>query len=299
MQGFPSMNTIRHFTIPADLDTSSSAMRTHQKHPFGYPNIKLYIEKKFHAPKKFEDLVYVSQLMQADAIGTAIEAHRANMPFTMGTLFWQWNDCWPVVSWSAVDYFGNKKALYYETKREYAPYLLSIPVTDSPKLKLNFISDLDTTFEIEVEATAFDFSGRQRGRLVQPIVDMVERQGPLLIRIPKGFANPEDFKDCYWQFTVKSGKLILAQQVYLFLPPKELNLKKPLIRWKWLTGDKLELTTDKFAYGVFLDLPEGVEPDDNYFYLLPGEKKIIQFTGHLNAELLKKSLKIKSLVDTY
>src|SRR5207253_1451616 len=98
MQGMPGMRTMKQFALPQDMDTSSPVMRTHQKHPFGWENIKYYIEQKFRTPKSFEDLVYVSQLMQADAIRTAIEAHRRNKPTTMGTMFWQWNDCWPVTS---------------------------------------------------------------------------------------------------------------------------------------------------------------------------------------------------------
>jgi beta-mannosidase len=299
MQAFPDMKTIRQFALPADMDTSSAAMKAHQKHSFGFSNIKMYIENKFRTPKLFEDLVYVSQLMQADAIKTAIEAHRRNMPATMGTLFWQWNDCWPVVSWSAVDYYGRKKALFYETKRSFSPFLLSVQEYDSTELKLTFISDTDSSFDVELQTEAYDFSGKRRRRLDNVLIYHVIKGNPLVIDYPKGFITQYDFEDCYWVFRVKRKNETLAQTVYLFLPPKDLNFHKPIITWKLVNSNKLELISNKFAYGVFIDVPDGIELSDNYFHLLPGEKKIIQLNGKINSELLKKQLKIKSLIDTY
>jgi beta-mannosidase len=144
MQGIPDMKTIKQFSLPQDWDTSSAVMKTHQKHPFGWENIKYYIEQKFRTPKTFEDLVYVSQLMQADAIKTAIEAHRRAKPVTMGTLFWQWNDCWPVTSWSAVDYYGRKKALFYEVKRAFKDTVLLLHKKEN-RLQIKLDNDGDSS----------------------------------------------------------------------------------------------------------------------------------------------------------
>jgi beta-mannosidase len=274
-------------------------MRTHQKHPFGYQNIKLYIENKFRTPKNFEDLVYVSQLMQADAIKIGIEAHRRNMPVNMGTMFWQWNDCWPVVSWSAVDYYANKKAMYYEVKRSYANNILSVPVTDSPELKLVFVSDSQESFPVTLEAKAYDFSGEKRGQMDEPSIYQFKKGNPLIMEVPKGFVHTNDFEDCYWVFNVKKGDSILARNIYLFLPPKDLNLQKATISWKLLAGNRLELISDKFAYGVFIDLPEEIELSDNYFHLLPGDKKIVQLSGQVNINSIKQKIRIKSLIDTF
>jgi beta-mannosidase len=299
MQAFPDMKTIRQIARPNELDTSSAAMKAHQKHPFGYPNIKMYIENKFRTPKSFDDLVYVSQLMQADAIKTAIEAHRRNMPNTMGTMFWQWNDCWPVVSWSAVDYYGRKKALFYETKRSYAPNILSIHATDSPELRLTFISEKDESFDALLEAEAFDFSGKKRSSLGTSPAFRVEKGKPVILAHPKVFISQKDLEDCYWVFRIKRKNLVLGETIYFFLPPKELNLPAPGITWKLLNSGQLELSSNKFAYGVFVEVPDGVELADNYFHLLPNVKKIIKFSSSVPPETLKKNIRIKSLADTY
>ncbi len=299
MQGFPDMATIRSFSNEKDWDTASAVMRMHQKHPFGYPNIKYYIENKFRAPGNFKDLVYLSQLMQADAIRTAIEAHRRNMPVTMGTLFWQWNDCWPVVSWSAVDYYARKKALYFQVKRSFAPQLLSVPVTDSSELSLYFISETDLPGKLELKAEAFDFSGKSRSVQQSPYFFTVKKGIPVRLEYPRGFIHPRDQENVYWMFTVTAGGKVIAGTEYFFLPPKDLLLQHPRISWQLVNGNSLVLQTDKFAYGVQLELPDGLELSDNYFHLSPGNPKTIRLSGKFTAAYLKDHLKIKSLADTF
>ena len=43
----------------------------------------------------------------------------------MGAVYWQINDCWPVISWSSIDYWGRWKALHYYAKRFFAPVMIS------------------------------------------------------------------------------------------------------------------------------------------------------------------------------
>jgi beta-mannosidase len=57
--------------------------------------------------------------MQGMGIKIAVESHRRNKPYSMGTLVWQLNDVWPVVSWSSVDSYGTWKAQHYTTRRLY------------------------------------------------------------------------------------------------------------------------------------------------------------------------------------
>jgi beta-mannosidase len=264
-------------------------MRTHQKHPFGYQNIKLYIENKFKTPKGFENLVYVSQLMQADAIKTAIEAHRSKIPYNTGTMFWQWNDCWPVVSWSAVDYYGGKKALFYEVKRKYAEDFLAI---DPSKNFATFYSDKDYSFEVAVSLSVYDLNGKQLSKM-QDRVYWYNHGSPLKIDCPA--LKDDQLNNSFWVMSVKQGNTILVREIFFKTLPKELQLQKAQIKLKLITGNRLELITDKFAYGVFVELPDGVEADDNFFHLLPKEKKTVQLSRSVNIN----QIKIRSLADTY
>ena len=299
MQGMPNFKSIYQFTIDTDRDTASSVMRTHQKHPFGYQNIKYYIENKFRTPKSFEDLVYVSQLMQADAIKTAIEAHRRSKPYTMGTMFWQWNDCWPVVSWSAIDYYGRKKALYYEVKRKFADPVI-LPYFHEKKLRATVVSDKNTdTGNSAGIATLMDFYGNKLATSVAQYKSNTKSAENTHWDIDTSslFKNGIDTANHFIFFHLK-GDTDSSSAVHLFTDPKNLNLPKTKVQHS-VSDNKIILVSPRFAYGVYIDVPDGVELEDNYFHLLPGEKKSVKFKSSLPNATIKKMIKIKSLVDTY
>ncbi len=291
MQGMPSMRTIRQFAVTSDLDTTSQVMKTHQKHPFGYENISRYILNKFRQPKTFEDLVYVSQLMQADALRTAISAHRKNAPVTMGTLFWQWNDCWPVVSWSAIDHYGRKKAAWYEVKRMFAdPVILPFADTGIAKLKLvdvkekGYYSLLIDSFNLQTGAGG----GCELLNFKKPSSNAVSLEMD---------AFPMTAQTIFRYRLLRDGKAV-AEDFQFNAIPASLLLKKP----KWTVSVEkgvINIAADQFAYGVFIDLPDGVKLGDNYFHVLPGEKKSVSFESKLTLTEIRKAIKIRSLVDTY
>ena len=126
MQSFPEMGTIMKFAEEKDLDINSKVMKDRQKASLGTGNLVKYIDDYFSSQTDFRSIVVLSQIMQAFAIKTAVEIHRRSMPFCMGTLYWQFNDCWPAISWSSVDYFGNWKALHYHAKRFFNEIIIVI-----------------------------------------------------------------------------------------------------------------------------------------------------------------------------
>lgn len=129
-QGAPSLHTFREMGADVSKWFADSTIMLHQKHPTGYQTIETYMKRDYGiTPNSFEDYVYLSQVLQKDAMSTAIESQRRNMPRCMGSLFWQYNDCWPVTSWSVQDYYGRKKLAWYELKRLYASQLISIEET--------------------------------------------------------------------------------------------------------------------------------------------------------------------------
>ena len=103
-QSFPELNTVKTYTLPTDWDIESEVMAAHQRSGIGNLRIKQYMEEDYIIPDDFEEFLYVSQLLQAESIKMAIESHRAERPYCMGSLYWQLNDCWPVASWSGIDY---------------------------------------------------------------------------------------------------------------------------------------------------------------------------------------------------
>ncbi|NVM02194.1 MAG: glycoside hydrolase family 2 protein [Candidatus Helarchaeota archaeon] len=147
-ESFPSIKTIETFCPPDQYEFNSPIMRNHQKNWAGNRKIKRYMKKRFIFPKNFEKQVILSQITQAEAIEYGIEHWRRNRNefHCMGSLYWQLNDCWPVASWSSLDYYGRWKALHYIAKRAYRPFFAS--VMEEPK-KVEFWVTNDLRFSKE------------------------------------------------------------------------------------------------------------------------------------------------------
>jgi beta-mannosidase len=105
------MRTIASFAPTERVEHSSPVLEAHQTHPRGNSLILETMLRYFRMPKGFRELAYLSQVQQAMAIRTAVEFWRSTMPRCMGTLFWQLNDVWPVVSWSSLNHDGSWKIL--------------------------------------------------------------------------------------------------------------------------------------------------------------------------------------------
>ncbi|WP_452219916.1 glycosyl hydrolase 2 galactose-binding domain-containing protein [Lacinutrix salivirga] len=159
-QSFPSYEVIKYINQSDSIHISSEDFKTHQKHSRGFELINEYMERDFPVPNTAEDYVYVSQLLQAYGITKGIEAQRRAKPYTMGTLYWQLNDCWPVVSWSSIDFFGNWKALHYKAKRSFEDVLISSKVEDNI-LKTYIINDDLEGYGGELAIKIIDFKGKE------------------------------------------------------------------------------------------------------------------------------------------
>ena len=125
-QSFLSLETIKEFTDePSDFNPFSYIMEKHQRNYGANGKILNYMQQMFLYPTKFDTFIYASQLLQAEAIKYGVEHFRRNRGRCMGAIYWQLNDCWPVISWSSVDYCGRYKALHYYAKRFFAPIMIS------------------------------------------------------------------------------------------------------------------------------------------------------------------------------
>lgn len=124
-QSLPALSTIATYAEPGEWNMTSYIMEHHQRNPGGNGRIVNYLTDHFRLPKDFSSLVYLTQVLQSEALRVGVE-HWRRHPACSGTLYWQLNDCWPVASWSSIDYFGRWKAAHYAARRFYAPILLSV-----------------------------------------------------------------------------------------------------------------------------------------------------------------------------
>lgn len=123
-QSFPSMHSIASFAQPEDYGLETEVMRLHQKASTGNGLIREYMQRDYVIPERFEDFVYVGQVLQARGMEHVVRTLRSQRPVCMGALYWQLNDTWPAVSWSSVDYYGSYKAMHYAMRRANAPLAL-------------------------------------------------------------------------------------------------------------------------------------------------------------------------------
>ncbi len=269
MQGFPDWETVKTFTNPDLLSLKSPEFRNHQKHPTGFFNLSTYVKRDYKVSRQLRKYAYTTQLLQADAIRTAIEAHRRAKPYCMGTIYWQLNDCWPVISWSGLDYNGYWKALHYTVRDAYAPVLISA-VLQSDSLYVYGVSDLSekTSVDWAVNYTGLDGKEIVAGTLGEEI--LAENASVLLFKtkLPTSL-NPKK------SLIVVNAKV--RSQTHSDSVCKVIVLEKPKdivfpIPHFSLNNDQnsgqIRLSSDQFAKGVHLYVKNRyVFFEKNYFDL--------------------------------
>jgi len=284
-QGMPNLETLKKVMDKEDFNFTSEAFKNHQKHPTGYETINEYMERDYMVPKDFEDYLYVSQLLQARGMKTAIEAHRRAKPYCMGTLYWQLNDCWPVTSWSSLDYYGNWKAFHYQTKRSFENLLLSVEEKNN-KYKVFLVNDTFEKYSGKLELELLSFDGKSLWKTSRKIT-IEENSSTAVYEI-----SNEDLKSFDLKQTVLKVKFNEVQSQYFFVKPKDLKLQKPNIEIKMINDFMIEISSDVLAKNVFLSSENETFFEDNYFDLLPNEKRVIKLSKAM------KEIKVKSLFDT-
>jgi beta-mannosidase len=281
-QSFPAFETIRRFTVEEDWAYDSETMMVHQKHPRGNQLIQTYMARDYPKPHNFEEFVYLSQVLQAEGMRIAIESHRRAMPYCMGSLYWQLNDCWPVVSWSSIDYYGSWKALHYFAKRAYAPVLIS-PIEEQGKLKIYIVSDLLQPKKGIISLKLLDFSGNVLWQQEEPVTVKANTSASLFEMETQKLLQTYDKTGIVLTVQFKTENRIIASNLHYFVPPKQLELVdsgiESQISW---SDDKgimtITLNSKSLAKSVYLSIPDAKGFfSDNFFDLLPGQPITITF----------------------
>jgi beta-mannosidase len=305
-QSFPEPKTANAYTEPQDRNITSYVMEHHQRSGIGNTTIITYMLDWFRLPGDFDSTLHLSQILQGMAMKYAVEHWRRNMPRTMGTLYWQLNDCWPVASWSSIDYHHRWKALHYMAKIFYAPLLISgVENAETGTVEIFITSDLikPVKGEISWELTDVDGNsihkgdqtveiayGSSRCVRVLELAEDIKRYGPRNLML--------------WLELKVKGEVVSTNFVS-FVKPKHLELLRPEIKTDIIKqGDEYiaTLTTKAPALWTWLELKDiDAHFSDNYFHLIPG--KPLEITIHtykpLSLAIIKKNLRVQSLIETY
>jgi beta-mannosidase len=303
-QSFPQTETVNTYTLPEDRDIQSPVMLAHQKHPRGNQLIREYMLRDYPPPRDFDSFLYVSQVLQAEGIKIGAEHFRRIMPRNMGSLYWQINDCWPVASWSSIDYFGRWKALHYYARRFYDELLIS-PHEEDGKLNIYVVSDRQKPISAQLRLTLMDFAGHKVSETNTDVTVEGLQSKTYQSLVKTDLLRGQDPKKVFLQCDLLVAGKVLSSNRHFFAVAKALALSKPeitpLVR-PTAKGFLVTLTTNLFARNVYLSLSQGDGFfSDNYFDLVPGRKVEVEFRSsqQINLNQLRRNLKIRSLVDAF
>ena len=299
-QSFPEFDSVKRYApYPEDWDIRSEVMMSHQRggdHANGL--IETYLLNEYKKPRDFRAFLYINHVLQGDAIKTAIESHRRQMPYNMGTLFWQHNDCWPVASWASRDYYGRWKAQHYYVRKAYDDILIS-PVVEGDDLKVYAVSDRleNTSGRLQLQVCQFDgtvvhhwgksvgISGNDsRVCFSAPLAKLLEgaNRGTVYVRV---------------DYTDKSGRVYhnnycLGKQKDMDYPKVDLQTEVRSIEG----GYEVTVSADKFARAVCLSVADNESVySDNYFDVQPKSSVQVQVRTRLSAEAFNGSLRLTCL----
>lgn len=290
-QSFPCLKSVKQFTLPDDRNIFSRVMERHQRNQAANGKILSYLSQTFRYPNSFDDLLYASQLMQAEAIRYGVEHWRRNRGRCMGAIIWQLNDIWPVASWASIDYYGRWKALHYAAKRFFAPVMISAEeegeLSQNPKINEYHPAPLEKSFRLNVcNETLRDVTGEVVWALRTPDGEIV-RQNQQTLTIPAMSAKWLDKVDCadasltghYVSFAFVVDDVALSEGTCIFCAPKHFEFVDPRLTVE-TRGDTLVVTSHAYAKQVWLESEDAdLLLDDNAFDMNPGTKVVRVLRG--------------------
>ena len=319
MQSYSSAETQATFCPPEENNVFGPVMENHQKNTAGNQIILDYVSRLYRFPRNQDALIYLSQLNQAHCMQTGVEHYRRIMPVCMGALYWQLNDCWPVASWSSLEYTGRWKALQHIARRFFAPALVSAHV---PGTETAIIGNYRrSTVRLVHLYTVYDAPAAAAGVLLWDLFHVngrIVQTGRKKVRLRYGQSVRQQTLDLarplaehggdhlYLRMALEIDGARVSEETVFLAPPRFVALPEPhtVVSVRPLTLQKALLT---FRSGVFQHRFafefQGLahHSSDNYFELYPREKKevLVEFARPVAKAQLRQVLQFQSLADTY
>ncbi|MBP3361215.1 MAG: glycoside hydrolase family 2 protein [Clostridia bacterium] len=296
-ESFPSMKTIKEFALPEDCNPFSKVMECHQKSPNGNTKIITYMADKYLYPSDFENVIYASQINQAEAIKYGVEHFRRNREFCKGAIYWQINDCWPAISWSSVDWFGRYKALHYEARRFFAPVLCSCTYENN-MMTVNVANETMSDFHgsVRMFICRNDFTVVEKKEAEVCIKALTsENIGGMSDKIVTDKTNMYFYAELY-----DDKNTLIMRRMMLFDKPKYYKWEDPAIMSEVIQKEEdlvqIRLKSKCLAKGVEVDFENAdVILSDNYVDIVNGDPVVLEARTNIAADDLHKQLTLKSV----
>ena len=306
-QSFPEPSTVARFTEPEDRNITSFVMEHHQRSWIGNGTILTYMLEWFQLPTTFDMTLWLSQILQGVGVQYGVEHWRRNMPRTMGTLYWQLNDCWPVASWASIDYYGRWKASHYLAKRFYAPLLISgVEDLDKGTIDVHVTSDLRQPAACTLICKITDTLGKALAEERRDLTIPAQQDHLLTTLDAQALLATHGRRDLLvWMELWRDGECV-STNISTFVRPKHLTLRDPHLSYDMQAESATQylLTLRAEAPALWVWFSAGalaIRCNDNFFHLRAGEPITIRFTvpaGTTRTEL-ESTLRVCSLYDTF
>jgi beta-mannosidase len=254
-------------------------LQAHQKHPKGFQIIDQQMGFYYQKPSEFDTYAYTSQVLQAEGLKMAIEAHRSAMPYCMGTLYWQFNDCWPVVSWSSSDYYQEKKAAYYFVKKSFATNILTFK-KQQDSLQVCLVSDSLNEMQVQFKFRVMDFTGKKILETNQLLKVAPQSATVLLNKSMASIVSKHSLQNLVAVASILKADGSIIDQYFYFDTVKNLALKKDTILLQQSRQNNqvaITLLSPTLKKNVQLTTNISGEFSDNYFDLMPNQTQVIYF----------------------
>ncbi len=275
-ESLPSFDTIKTFAEPKDFSLFSEVMLWHQKCRSGNSKMMYYMVDNYCIPEKFFELIYISQLVQAESIRHAVEHWRRNGGRCNGALYWQINDCWPVLSWSSMDYQGGWKALQYFAKRFFAPLAVSVD-NDKNQISVFAVNETDTDFKGKLKWRLLGFDNETLADGGAEIIAESCGKAKITAKIPQMLFNKRKNSSYIVAELVDNEGNIVSSNTHYFVKTRQLKLQNAnisVVAEKTENGHKLTLSSNTLAKNVMLSIEGMTQPfSDNFFDLSKDVKK--------------------------
>ena len=277
-EAFPMMKTLKSFAKPEDMKIDSDVMHSHQKCGSGNEKILSYVKDYYKIPEDFAHFVYLSQILQADAIRYGVEHFRRFRGRCMGALYWQLNDCWPVVSWASVDYYGRWKALHHRARKFFAPVLISLHENETERI-VNISNETLKTFSGKIRAAVKN--NRMETLASWETEVSVGELSSLDTVLPKELSAllDEAPSDLFLEYTLEKDGEILVRDGKIYVKPCEYRFEDPSLTACVREENGafyLDIEASRYAKNVMIEWENAdVEPDDNFFDITDGKVSVL------------------------
>jgi beta-mannosidase len=285
LQSMPSFETIEKLCAPQTPRLGSFRVEKQNYQIDGNSQLYRYVADLFGPVENTEKFTYYSQITQARAAKTYVEHLRASNR-NAGVLFWQFNDCWPAITWSAIDFYKEPKALYYYAKRFFAKVLVTA------------INDTDQPITATLKCTLTDLHGNIIDDITFPLT-VAPFGTSVTMRLPRIFTHPENPEKTALHLLMEKEGVKIAENLLLYLPDKFIDWPRITIE-KHLTKItdslwKIKLKSNAIAKDVQIKSAPDVRYSDNFIDLLADSEYEININSHLKNFQPQSTLQLRAV----